>query len=271
MKFCYLDESGTGSEPIAVMVGIITDHHRMKPTKSDWNTLLKTLSDTTGRQVKEIHTLDLYAGNSPFRQLDSTQRTHLINEIFKWLKERKHDIVYTAVNKLDFVTNIQQELFFKDIGTLWRHMAFHTALSLQKYLQGFEKNKGNCVLIFDNKVNDQEKFTRLILNPPQWSDTYYDKRRKQEQLDQIVDVPHFVDSKEVGLIQLADFLCFFLRKHIELELKLATPKYDGEGSIIKEYVEKSFKLSIPKTNIFLNKGRCSAADYFHKYAPTIIR
>jgi len=29
MKFCYLDESGIGDEPYAVMVGIIVDAQRM--------------------------------------------------------------------------------------------------------------------------------------------------------------------------------------------------------------------------------------------------
>lgn len=111
---------------------------------------------------------------------------------------------------------------------MWRHMAFHMTLSLQKYLQGFDKNKGNSVLIFDNKVSDQTAFTKLLLNPPSWSDTYYKKAKKQEQLDQIVDVPHFVDSKQVGLIQLADFLCYFLRRHIEFSLALRPPKYQGE-------------------------------------------
>ena len=44
MKFCYLDESGTGHEPFAVMVGIIVDSHRMHLTKKDWADLLLKLS-----------------------------------------------------------------------------------------------------------------------------------------------------------------------------------------------------------------------------------
>lgn len=33
MKFCYVDESGTGDEPYAVMVGIVVDTQRMHVTK----------------------------------------------------------------------------------------------------------------------------------------------------------------------------------------------------------------------------------------------
>lgn len=271
MKFCYLDESGIGAEPISVMVGIITDHHRMRLTKNDWRSLLQTLSSTTGRNITEIHTHELYAGNSPFRQLTSQQRSDLINQIFKWLSDRKHSVFFTAVEKSIFLPKINTEPFYQDIGSLWRHMAFHMALTLQKYCQNFEKNKGNCVMIFDNKVTDQARFTKLILNPPSWSDSYYAKKRKQDQLDQVVDVPHFVDSKQVGLIQLADFLSFFLRKHIELTIGTHQPKFEGEPAVISGYANQTFKLAIPKSNSFLSKGRCPAADYFHRYAPACIR
>lgn len=33
MKLCYCDESGTGNEPVAVMVGIVVDTKRMHLTK----------------------------------------------------------------------------------------------------------------------------------------------------------------------------------------------------------------------------------------------
>lgn len=271
MKFCYIDESGTGDEPIAVMVGILTDHHRMNPTKSDWRALLNTLTEAVGKPVTEIHTKDLYAGNSPFRQLTPEQRSNLIGQIFQWLRDRKHSIVFTAVDKANLAANRDSEAFHADLGTLWRHMAFHVTLALQKHGQTFEKNKGNTVLIFDNKVTDQRSFTKLLLNPPTWSDTYYGRKKKQEQLDQIVDVPHFVDSKEVALIQLADFICYFLRKHIELSLGLTAPKFEGEIDVINGYADNTLRLSIPKSNIFLNRGRCPASDYFYRYAPTPIR
>ncbi len=271
MKFCYLDESGTGGEPIAVMIGTIADHNRMRPTKSDWKALLSRVSGIVGKAVTEIHTHELYAGNSPFRQLTPQQRTDIITDIFKWLTDRKHSIVYTALDTSSFRANCQNEQFYKDIGGMWRHMAFHITLALQKYFQGFDKNKGNSVLIFDNKVTDQTKFTKLILNPPTWSDTYYSKGKKQEQLDQIVDVPHFVDSKQVELIQLADFLCYFLRKHLEFSLNLRQPKYQGEEIIFQGYKDLTMKMAIPKANIFLSKGRCTASEYFCKYAPATIK
>jgi len=43
MKFCYIDESGTGDEPYAVMIGVIVDSSRMHVTKKDWAELLSIL------------------------------------------------------------------------------------------------------------------------------------------------------------------------------------------------------------------------------------
>ena len=56
MKLCYCDESGTGKEPIAVMVGVVVDSQRMHITKEDWDELLNHLSDIVGVQLDEIHT-----------------------------------------------------------------------------------------------------------------------------------------------------------------------------------------------------------------------
>jgi hypothetical protein len=228
MKFCYLDESGTGEEPIAVMAGVVTDAVRMHVTKSHWADLLKALSGIIGRDIQEIHTRDFYSGNSPWRELNGNQRSDIISSIFTWLKERKHRVVFTAVNRQTFEEQFHEEPFAESIGTLWRLMALHITLSLQKHLQREQKNKGNIVLVFDSEEKEKSRFTDLVLNPPDWTDSYYNRERKRDKLDQIVDVPHFVDSRDVGLIQLADFICFFLRKHIELQLGLVTPAYRDE-------------------------------------------
>jgi len=51
MQFVYIDESGTGNEPVSVMAGVIADSYRMRPTKADWNDLLRQLSQIVGREI----------------------------------------------------------------------------------------------------------------------------------------------------------------------------------------------------------------------------
>jgi hypothetical protein len=96
VNLCYCDESGTGSEPIAVMTGIVVDASRMHLTKQHWSDLLAMLSRETGRQIVELHTRDFYAGNGVFRDIPGRDRTHLFNQIFQWLCDRKHQVVYVA-------------------------------------------------------------------------------------------------------------------------------------------------------------------------------
>lgn len=155
----------------------------------------------------------------------------------------------------------------------------HIALSLQKCYQGNIKNrnerkinpKGSFLLIFDREVREQERFTNLLLAPPDWTDTYYDKKQKQEKISQLIDVPHFVDSKQVPLIQLADFVSFFLRRYIEFESNLITEKYEKEKKQIEEWINLVKNSFIHTCYIYPKKNRCDCADLFYEYAPDIIK
>ena len=172
MQFIYIDESGLGIEPVSVMVGVIADSHRMRVTKQHWNELLTILSDIIGRKIVEIHTRDLYSGNSPWRNLSDTQRTEIITAIIEWLRDRKHSIVYSAVIKEKYLNEFKDESISGDVQTLWRFMALHLSLSLQKYYQGAPRgNKrtinhtGHCVLIFDSEKKEERRLTDLLLTP----------------------------------------------------------------------------------------------------------
>jgi len=269
MNFCYLDESGTGNEPYAVMTGIIVNAYRMNITKKDWAELLNALSQIIGKPLQEIHTSDFYAGNGPWRNLDGPIRARIIGIIFDWLDKRKHEIVYTAIDKTLFSSNFHNEPHVSDVCTLWRFMALHICLSLQKYFQSYKGNKGNTVVIFDNQETEAEEFIKLIRKPPEWTDTYYQLKQSQERLDQIIDVPYFGDSRHVGLIQLADFVSFFLRKHIEIQMGIP-PDYVDEPRLIEEWAKIALKQSIPTSAIYLKKGRCECADLFYRYAPSCL-
>lgn len=270
MKFCYFDESGTGNEPYAVMVGIIVDSQRMHLTKSHWEELLLILSKIVGRTIIEIHTCDFYAGNGQWRGINGKQRAKIITTIFEWLRDRKHHMVYSAVNKDKFNKQFYAEPQAKDIGSLWRFMAFHCVLAIQKHFQSFDNNKGNTVLIFYNEEREAKNFTQLIKNPPTWTDSYYNRNPRQERFNQIIDVPYFVDSQQVGLIQVADFISFFTRRYIEFKEGVVIPKYTDEAERVDDWMTIAFNRSIQKPAIYLSKGRCECADLFYKYAPACL-
>ncbi len=270
MKFCYLDESGTGEDLFSVMAGIIVDAYRSRITRKDWTDLLSLLSDILGKPLSEIHTSDFYTGNGKWHDIPGEKRARIIDSIFIWLNNRNHKIVYSIVNKEKFRFEFHEEPYAEKIGSsCWRFMAFHTCLSIQKYANSSsEKNKWQTIMIFDKEDTEEDEFIKLIRNPPEWSDTYYNFNEAEdtERFNQIIDVPFFVDSKHVGLVQVADFVSFFLRRYIEIQMGLPS-NYPKEPNLINKWGNTIIKQSIPRRFIYPAKGRCECASLFYRYAP----
>ncbi|MDD5095722.1 MAG: DUF3800 domain-containing protein, partial [Dehalococcoidia bacterium] len=189
----------------------------------------------------------------------------IVTSIFEWLDARKHSVVYCMVDKRKFCSEFIADERFADVNTLWRFMGLHLSLAIQKAHQGHDKNKGNTVLILDNEEREQTCFTELILNPPLWTDTYYNRSQKQDQLDQIVDAPYFADSRDVPLLQVADFVAFFLRRHAELETG-DSERYVGERDQVRRWAESALQRSISSAS-YPKRGRGACADMFYTYAP----
>lgn len=192
MKFCYLDESGTGAEPYSVMVGVVVDGYRMGITKEHWREVLELLSEVAERPIREFHAKKFYAGDGIWKDIDGPTRAEIVSEIMHWFVHRGHYVVYSTVDRQKFDASFPRHQFGRDIGSLWRLLAFHVVLALQKHHQKEKKNKGNTVLVFDEQIREKDAFTTLILDPPAWCHSYYDRQPDQEILDQIIDVPHFV-------------------------------------------------------------------------------
>ena len=271
MKFCYIDESGTGDEPYAVMIEIIVDAQRMNLTKQHWKELLSSLSEVVQRPIIEIHTRDFYAGNGPWRNIDGPQRAQIITLIFNWLCDRRHHIVYSAVDKAKFREYFPREVYASDIPNLWCFMALHLTLAIQKRFQSENRNKGNTVFIFDNEDKASNHFISIAGNPPLWTNEYYGKRERQEPLDQLIDAPYFANSKSVGLIQVADFVSYFFRRYIELKEHTSEPKYRDEEERVDAWMQMALSRSIEKSLIYPKSRRCDCAELFWRYAPECVK
>jgi hypothetical protein len=253
------------------MVGVVVDASRMHLTKTHWQELLNDLSERAGRQIVELHTRDFYSGSGVWHRLDGNQRSTIMSSIFNWLEQRRHHVVYTAVIKNRYqqargLQNIPDEL-----NTLWRFMGFHIILAMQKDGMTESGVKGHTIFVFDNEERERMRFTDLIARPPAWSDEYYARGRRQERLDHIVDVPYFGDSREVALIQLADFLAFLLRRYAEIKEDVVPPTYPDEERKVSEWVETLAERSIGRRFIFPARGRGYAEALFFDNAPASIR
>ena len=268
MKFCYLDESGTGSEPILVVAGIIANALRMHITKEAWSGVLTELSKITKRTITEFHARDFYKGNGPWRTIDGVTRSNVIKIILDWLIDRKHSVVFSAILKSEYEHMRNENAVLSDLNSPWCTASMHCILSLQKYFQTEQKNKGNTVLIFDREDTQAGALTELVRVPPIWTGVYYSHSAKEPPLSQIVDVPYFADSEHVVLIQIADLITYLLRRHGELQDGLCSEKYANEKEKLTAWTKKIMQLSIP---CYTAKRRDQVADLFWKIAPNSLR
>lgn len=267
MKVCYVDESGTGDEPYAVMIGVLVDVLRMRPTKEGWDDVLAALTKLVGRPIEEVHTRDLYSGKGPWSKVDGKVRAEVVEILLDWLSSRKHTFLYAAVDKQHWYNEFPSDPRYAEVKSLWRFLGLHLALQAQKLGQTQTRNKGNTIFIFDREVKEEDRFTSLVISPPAWTDTYYRRGKKKESLDQLVDVPYFGDSKHVLLLQVADLIAYFVRRYLELA-NGDRERYVGEAARITSWVSGAMEWAVARSIAYPRKGRCECAELFRSYAPS---
>lgn len=269
MKFCYVDESGYGGEPVLVVAGVVVDASRMHITKQDWEDVLDILSGRVGRPVAEFKTRRFYRGTGIWHELDGDERSAVIEAIMAWLRQRKHRIAFAAIDKakLERLPKSERpEGFPEKCPSAWVLGAFHLLLGIQKRHQHEEKNKGHTVFIFDREVMEERGLVDLVRDPPAWSDTFY-CGNAASRLDQIVDVPYFADSKDVGLLQVADLFAYVLRQYTELRAGYSEPSYEDESAKLRDWAKQIVSIALPRSTRWPRKNVCPCAAFFNAIGP----
>ncbi len=270
MKFCYFDESGMGSEPYLVVAGIVADASRMHITKDDWGDMLGALSRAAGTTVSEFHSRDFYSGNGVWRRTSGNARTQVIEAVLHWVETRKHNCVFSAIDKSSY-QNLKGDDRIEGCRSMWCVAAMHCALQVQKQYQHQSGIKGHSVLIFDRELREEKDLTLLIHRPPEWIHTYYNRSKKQQPLDVIVDVPFFADSKHILLSQVADLFAYILRTSAEIADGYRDERYTGEAKRMLSWSDRIARIALPRSSRYLSRGRCDAAQLFWDLAPRVIR
>ena len=252
---------------ITVVVGVVVDSVRMHRTKSDWEALLADLDRISEGRLAELKGRELYRGNAYWRRLDSGERSDLIESIIRWMAERKHAITFGAVSR----SRLAKHAATSNLGGLqdateWAIAAMHLILGVQKQHQKEPKNKGNTVFVFDN-AKEKDELLRLVHQPPKEVDGFYGRKRKQLPLDQVVDVPYFVDSRDVGLIQVADLFAFILRLYAELAEGISSEKFDGEIKRLREWLVQMKPVILPDSVRWPQRSSEASVSFFRSVGP----
>jgi hypothetical protein len=268
MKVCYIDESGNQSaegSPFFVMVGIVADAQRMSRTKEEFSGILEEVAALFPEALKELKGSKIFNGQDRWRKVEPTTRKEIVRRLCEWIGERKHGLALAAIDRERFTNNVAgvpREL----AGDCWLAGAMHIVLQVQRAHQSIPKNKGQTFVIFDENKKKVDALPELLHRPPDWTDSYYDRGKKQEQLDQIVDSAFFVKSHHAGLTQVADVFSFVFRRHAELSDEHGEESFAGEREAIDEYIRLLAPRLLPKAHRWPSKGS-ACAKWFSDIAP----
>ena len=280
MKICYIDES-SGDNSYIVVVAVMIDTHRMKKTKEEFKEIKELLSIYIEHPLEEIHTTHLYRGLKEWKEIDKEKRHEIIREFVEYFNDRKHKILFTAIDKekLDNVKDKYSDLLKddrlinkkdKEIN-LYRLACLHLALCIQKLNCNEKNNKGNTFVVCDKR---DETISDLIWNPPDWINYYFyspkeiKKIKKKMSLDCIVDIPFFADSTKVLSICIADFYAYFISLYFSLKTGKHKQEYENELNNVEGIIKKMIPSIVEDSNRWSKNCKNIYQKFFYDIAPT---
>jgi hypothetical protein len=264
MKICYVDETGfDGESPVLVMVGIIADSQRLHRTRTDFADTFAKLGDVTAGRLRELKSRDLYRGLGAWKGIDGADRAAIISRLCKWLCERKHQIALAAID----LQKQAAEPLHENLNDPWMTAALHIALQVQRAHQAKKNRKGSTFLVFDENQRRADQLAELLFDPPEWTDDYYDRRPRQERLDQVIDTAFYAKSHHVGLVQVADLFAFIFRRYAELHDYRREPRYDDEVERIGGWVKTIVPRLLATAHRWPKQPRDRISTWYNAAAP----
>lgn len=216
--------------------------------------------------LRELKGSRIFYGHGGWRQVAPEIRKDIFHRFCGWLGDRKHQLALSAIDIARFGADLPAD-YPDELKDLWVAGATHIALELQRLHQRLGKNKGHTVLIFDENKMKADRLNAVLFTPPEWTEPYYDKKRKKQPLDQIVDSAFFTKSHHAGLAQVADLFAFVFRRYAELAEYGVKPEYESELADIDALVQCLVPHLIAKSHRWPNHPKNECAATFVNLAP----
>ena len=270
MKICYVDESGDSQDPCLIMVGVLVDSVRLNRTRVEFSEIFAEIQSLFQENLRELKGSKIIFGRDRWRKVDPDIR-HQIAEFFCcWISEKKHKLAISAIDREKF-RNVAEDGDTAERRDEWLAAGLHIALQIQRFSQSSKKNKGHTFLIFDDNKQKADKFGEILWNPPEWTDSYYGKGGHQDRMDQIIDTPFAVKSHHAGLVQVADLFAFIMRRYVEIEDFGAREQWDGEKSLLDEYVSTLSGCLLPRAHRWPTRSGSAAVKWYNSLAPASLK
>jgi len=271
MKVCYVDESGNDTKGrCLVMVGIVVDAYRLNRTREEFGEIFDDIQQLFQDNLKELKGAKMIFGRDRWHNVDPETRKRIAGFLCNWVANRKHSIVLAAIDRHRFMKADGSR--FPEVSTdPWLACSLHIALQLQKNHQGKKKNKGRTFLFIDENKQKADKLSELLFEPPEWTDSYYGRRKNQARLDQLIDSSFAVKSHHAGLVQVADMYALILRRYAELHEYGDPELWEGEKSLINECTTALESRLLPNATRWPEKAKAPCCKWYNDIAPASLR
>lgn len=271
MKVCYVDESGNqDQDPCLVMVGIVVDTLRLSRTQEEFKEIFDIVQGLFQENLRELKGSKMIFGRDRWRSVDRTIRKRIAEFFCNWVVNRKHHIVLAAIDRKR-LDQIGGKDFPEVANDPWLAASLHIALQLQKHHQSKAKNKGRTFLFVDENKRAADQLAELLFAPPDWTDAYYGRGKKQPRLDQLIDSAFAVKSHHAGLVQVADLYALILRRYAELHDYGSTELWDGERALIDGYTKTLTSRLLPRATRWPARPNSLCGWWYNEIAPSSLR
>lgn len=147
-------------------------------------------------------------------------------------------------------------------------MSTHLLFAFSQRYQNDKGVKGDFVTIFDNGCVGEE-FNNFILSEDA-NILFREYSGMKKGVIKLSDAPLSANSKHSSLIQIADFIVFFVRRKIDLENGM-NEKYKGEKNDIDNFYKQLSKNELSKRLTYKKVGRSKIEDIFYCIAPDFLK
>lgn len=267
MKVCYVDESGdAGNSPFFVMVGIHMDAQRSHKTTREFKQKFEEIRELFPDDLKELKSSKILYGKGGWRQVDPDERKRLFLEFCAWIAERRHDVFVSAISKTkhDDIDHTELPPFCRN---RWQSAAMNIALQVQTINQSAKNNKGQTFLFYDDNQKELSNFCDLLWSAPEWVDPYFERGKKQEPFDQIIDTAFAIKSHHSGIVQVADIYAFIFRRFFEITEGGLKEQWDGELELITECLSALGDRLYYNATGLKNANKSDVSNWYRDVAP----
>jgi len=147
-------------------------------------------------------------------------------------------------------------------------LSTHLLFAFSQRYQNDKGVKGDFVTIFDNGCVGEE-FNNFILSEDA-NILFREYSGMKKGVIKLSDAPLSANSKHSSLIQIADFIVFFVRRKIDLENGM-NEKYKGEKNDIDNFYKQLSKNELSKRLTYKKVGRSKIEDIFYCIAPDFLK